>query len=163
MSAVRVKPQAKASPESLPPAEALLTLPMPPSANQYWRPIAFKGRAMMGVTNEARKYKRVVKERLESWVYLPYTRADKLRVAIYAYPANLRGDVTNLPKVLLDSLEGIVMVNDISVVSMSIDLIAVDKENPRVQITITRLDDYTNVASCIEGSNLRAAHRTTAK
>jgi Holliday junction resolvase RusA-like endonuclease len=140
-NSIRANTAAKIDESKTPPIGAGLTLPYPPSANNYFRPILIKGQARMGTTNEATKYRRLVKEALDTqWLYQPYTRDQKLKVTIRVYPPSLRGDVTNVPKVLLDVLQGIVYVDDYCIMDMRVFHVNVDKVTPRVFVEIERVE-----------------------
>lgn len=135
---IRSNRPAKQDLTKLAPVAHTLILDYPPSANNYWRPVLIRKMARIGVTNEARKYKRLVKEALAvQWPYSPYTVAEKLHITIEAYPDSFRADVTNVPKVLLDALEGAVMVNDSVVVESTVKLMGRCAE-PFVAVIITR-------------------------
>ena len=79
-----------------------LTLPWPPSVNEYWRhpgrgPLA--GRHL--ISAEGRTYRRTVRSLLPALQPL----GERLHVAIHAYPPDRRRrDLDNLPKAVLDAL-----------------------------------------------------------
>lgn len=106
-----------------------VTIPYPPSANRYWR--MFRGR--MVPSSDAKAYKTGVKLKLMAAGFRPKPGEVSVRVDIYR-PAK-RGDLDNCLKVLLDSLSGVVWVDD----SQIYEIVArrfEGKENPRAELRI---------------------------
>ena len=83
-----------------------LELPMPPSANRYWRYV--NGKVLK--SKQARDYIKII---AQLWmVYKTQTKAkafgkdQRLQIYIQVFPPNrIRRDLDNLLKVLMDSLE----------------------------------------------------------
>ena len=107
------------------------TLPMPPSANRYWR--KFRNRIVM--SDEARAYKQdaayLVREQ-----GLPEIVTGEIAMTVRVYRERKSGDLTNRLKVLEDALQGVLYLNDSQIVeshSYRYD----DKHNPRVEVEIT--------------------------
>lgn len=106
-----------------------VTLPYPPSANRYWR--MFRGRMVPSVA--AKAYKTGVKLKLMAAGFRPKPGEVSVRVDIYR-PAK-RGDLDNCLKVLLDSLSGVVWVDD----SQIYEIVArrfEGKQKPRAELRI---------------------------
>lgn len=106
-----------------------LTLPVPPSANRYWR--LAKGR--MIVSEEARKYK-------EDAAWLAKSAGAEMitgnvAVTLRVYRAVKRGDTDNFLKVTLDSLQGVLYRNDNQIVRIVAERYD-DKRNPRVEVEV---------------------------
>ena len=96
-----------------------IVLPLPPSANRYWR--AFRGRTV--VSADAKAYKHDV------WL-----------VGQHAYRARKAGDLDNMQKVLLDSLTGIAYNDDAQIVELH-SWRHDDKGNPRVEVEIRQVQE----------------------
>lgn len=110
-------------------------LPMPPSANKYWR--NYRGR--MVVSKLAKDYKEAA-----GWlakaagVNEPLT--GELAVNIVVYRTERRGDLDNRLKVVLDALNGIAYTDD----SQIVEIHAYRQEAPkdgRIQIEIRRVEN----------------------
>jgi crossover junction endodeoxyribonuclease RusA len=107
-----------------------LTLPMPPSANDYWRTV--QGRTY--VTHEARRYKQGVQMRaLTEGHRNPPTGPVVASVTVYR--KRKAGDLDNFLKVLLDALRGIAFVDDSQVVELHARR-EDDASNPRVEVRV---------------------------
>lgn len=101
----------------------LLTLPIPPSANRYWR----SANNRVYVSQEAQDYKQYVRllcgqlEQMSGDVVISFT----------VYRARKAGDLDNYTKVMLDALKNILYEDDSAVVEIHAKR-ADDKDNPRV-------------------------------
>jgi crossover junction endodeoxyribonuclease RusA len=114
-------------------APVKLTLPVPPSANDYWK--IWRGRAV--VSAEARSYKQGVKLRaLTEGLRKPLSGPVVASVAVYR--KQRRGDLDNFLKVLLDALKGIAFEDDSQVSEIHASRFE-DPSNPRVVVTIEEL------------------------
>lgn len=107
-----------------------ITLPLPPSANRYWR--NFRGRTV--VSAEAKAYK-------EQAAWLARAAGMELiegdvSVTMRIYRAAKRGDTDNFLKVGLDSLNGIAYSDDSQIVRIVAERYD-DKKNPRVEVEVT--------------------------
>lgn len=109
------------------PAPTNLVLPFPPSANRYWR--MFRGH--MVISAEAKAYKAAVRNNAQFRGSRPV--AGKVHISLAYYRPRQSGDLDNRIKIMLDSLEGILFVNDSQVVDIRA-LQRHDKKNPRVEI-----------------------------
>lgn len=89
-----------------------LELPYPVSANRYWRTIVQGGRAMVFVSDEAKRYKRdAAWLAREAGVRSPFQGPVELRIRLV--PKNgICMDLDNALKVSIDALKGIVYVDD---------------------------------------------------
>lgn len=113
-----------------------LTLPLPPSANAYWRSVTINGHARVLVSREAREYcKRVAAHALFSDAK-PLKGPVSLTARVFR--KQRRGDLLNFEKVLCDSLEGIAYENDSQIVEAHFYL-GDDKHNPRVEVEISEI------------------------
>lgn len=107
-----------------------LTLPLPPSANDYWR--SFRGRVV--VSRQARGYKADVKFRAMQDHSLDPIEGPVV-VNLVVYRKRRIGDLDNFQKVLLDSLRGVAFHDDSQVVEIHARR-EDDPTNPRVVITV---------------------------
>jgi len=103
----------------------LLTLPVPPSANRYWR----MAKTHIVVSQEAQDYKQLV--RLACAEIDPLAKGNDVAVSFTIYRARKAGDLDNYTKILLDALKGVVYADDDQVVDIHAKRDD-DKENPRV-------------------------------
>ena len=110
----------------MPPNRVTLTLPVPPSANRLWR----NGRGRTYKSEPARAF---AAEVLAICYKAGHTRPrwpkdTPLRVTMTWYRAIKRGDLDNKAKALLDSLRGLVIVDDAQVCELH--LYRVDGQRP---------------------------------
>lgn len=106
-----------------------LTLPLPPSANRYWR--YTRGRVL--VSREARAYR--ARCQTAALAQRAKVLSGEVELSGVVYFENRRRDLDGAIKVLLDALEGICYANDRQVWKLSLEK-AIDRESPRVEITI---------------------------
>ena len=106
-----------------------ITLPMPPSVNQIWRPGIKYGKPHIYLSDAARNYGHLVKI-VSRWCN-PYICNVALEVYVYR-PKNI-GDIDNYLKVMLDNLQGGLYVNDKQITELHIYK-RVDRDNPRVEV-----------------------------
>lgn len=108
---------------------ATITLPVPPSANRYWR----SARGRVFVSQEATAYK------LEAgWTARQAgieCVSSPVIVRLDVYRPQKRGDLDNYAKILIDSLIGIAYVDDSQIVEIHARRFD-DKKNPRVEVEI---------------------------
>lgn len=108
----------------------MITLPLPPSANRYWR--YTRGRVL--VSREARAYRaRCQTAALAQRVQM---LDGDVEVRGVVYFENRRRDLDGAIKVLFDALEGVAYRNDRQVASIALER-AIDRDRPRVEIRIT--------------------------
>lgn len=110
-----------------------ITLPLPPSANNYWR--VFRGVTV--VSPEARTYKANVKFRAMQQAadgrVCPL--AGEVVANVVVYRKRRVGDLDNFLKVLLDSLKGVAFEDDSQVVEIHARR-EDDPSNPRVVVQV---------------------------
>jgi crossover junction endodeoxyribonuclease RusA len=113
-----------------------LTLPVPPSANRYWRTIVNKKtfRAMTFVSDEAKTYKRILAQTVE----LPALIQGEVSVSVKLFRERRSGDLDNRLKCLFDALQGVVYVSDSQIVEIYASRHD-DKDRPRVEVEIRPL------------------------
>ena len=110
-------------------AKVSLVLPLPPSANRYWRTF----RNVVVVSDEARAYKTGVKQSAKEQGAVVLSGP----VAVYldVYRSRKSGDLDNRLKVALDALKGVAFEDDAQVVEIHARRFD-DKNNGRIEITI---------------------------
>lgn len=127
------------------PSEIRLTLPVPISANRYWRTkvIQSKGRAFVQtyISTEAKQYKAAVRGIASLVCDGMFTGEVSIHVDVYR--AAKRGDLDNMLKVLGDSLIGIAYVDDKQIVEIHARRFE-DPKNPRVEVTIKKYFQENN-------------------
>ena len=128
-----------------PPQWWAATLPVPPSANRYWR--SWRGRVVRSA--EAKAYCSavgLVTRRSAEWP----TR-DAVAVALRWMRARAAGDLDNRIKVLLDALHGVLYWDDGQVAELHAYRDDRDRHHPRVDVVAWRVgtnDVATVVAAC---------------
>jgi crossover junction endodeoxyribonuclease RusA len=121
--------EAKAQPAPSNWQKTRLVLPMPPSANRYWRTF----RNVVVVSEEAKAYKAGVKaSAAEQGATL---LSGDVAVYIDVYRSRKAGDLDNRIKVALDALKGVAFEDDKQVVEIHARRFD-DKNNGRIEITI---------------------------
>lgn len=120
---------------SLPPGLAAqsLMLPLPVSANRYWR--TWRGRTV--VSAEAKAYKRAVWLQAQHLGIQPF--AGPVAVYLRVYRARKSGDLDNCIKVLLDALCGVAYADDKQIVELH-GWRADDPRNPRVEVEVRLIE-----------------------
>lgn len=118
----------------------IIVLPYPPSANRYWTQFVLKGRAMQAPSQHARKYKRTCRQILAYEHGIKTPLQGRLRIEGLLVPARPEDadkriakdprlwddtvrsiDLDNSPKVVIDSLQGILFENDKALWSVAFD------------------------------------------
>lgn len=127
-----------------------LTIELPPSVNEYWRTgaVPVKGkpgkyRAMIYKTAAAREYVERVKWNARKERAQMIDDGDVI-VEGTVFFENRRRDLDGAFKVLFDVLQGIAYKNDRQVAHINIGR-DFDKDNPRVELRISRLDGSTGL------------------
>lgn len=113
--------------------EYVFTLPVPPSANRYWR--IYNNR--MVVTDEARSYKEEIKYLLAGCVPM----MNDVSVNFTVFRPRKIGDLDNYNKVMFDALQGLTYQNDSQITEIH-SYRKDDKDNPRVEILISKPERY---------------------
>lgn len=122
------------------------TLPFPPTINQYYRAIAFGGKARTIKSKAAREYPAKVKAAIGFWPDPPLTGDLKVYVNLYCKTAHRR-DIDNYTKGLFDALTVCrIWADDSQVVKQIVELHRSDQEIPeglkgKVTISIWAADD----------------------
>lgn len=95
-----------------------LTLPEPPSSNRYWR--VARGRPYLSA--EAKAYKQEVLARALAagvgYNRVPFGSGTPVRVTLRWYRSRRAGDLDNRAKVALDSLNGVLWLDDKQVIEL---------------------------------------------
>ena len=107
-----------------------LVLPMPPSANDYWRFV--NGRVL--VSSDARQYKETAGWLAKS-AGLSEPMTGEVAVTLHVYRRQKSGDLDNRIKVLLDSLRGVIYQDDSQVVEIHAYRHE-DRYDPRVEVEV---------------------------
>lgn len=113
-----------------------ITLPYPPTANTYYR----KYRGRMVLSDRGRVYKDTAAKlwRAEHGLR-PRPMSGRLSMLIQAWMPDRRvRDIDNIQKPVLDSLKGFAYEDDKTVRDLRTVERGVDKDNPRVEITVTK-------------------------
>jgi crossover junction endodeoxyribonuclease RusA len=113
--------------------EYIFTLPVPPSANRYWR--VWNNRIV--VTDEARAYKQEIALLLRACIPLE----GDVSVNFTVFRPAKRGDLDNYNKIMFDALQGLCYYNDNQIVEIH-SYRKYDKDNPRVEILISRPEGF---------------------
>jgi len=112
----------------------ILTLPVPPSANFWWR----KWRGRMVKSTEAREYQENVRIlALQQRIPL-IEKPTEVVVTIRWYREALRGDLDKRYSIMLDALEGIAFQNDSQIAEIHAYR-TLDRLNPRIEVIVSRL------------------------
>ncbi len=114
-----------------------LVLPVPPSANRYWRVRAWRGRAKTYKSPEARAYQQRVMVLAHPWPKPPPT--GPVVVTLRWFQGRRSGDLDDRIKVVLDALQGIAYQNDRQIIELHA-FRDYDSQHPRLEITIERRD-----------------------
>lgn len=108
-----------------------LTLPLPPSANRYWR----YGRGRVYPSPEAEQYKQTVARLGLAAQVRPFRGPCRLTVLRFWF-ASRRRDIDSGIKVLLDALQGVAYVNDRQIEAVPGWEREIDRDNPRVVVRV---------------------------
>lgn len=117
----------------------VLTLPVPPSANRWWRHKLHRGkipkldRALTFISREAKQYKEATAVyALSAGVRQPLE--GPVAISIWWYRERKAGDLDKRVGVLLDALEGTVYRNDAQIVALLVFRSDADPTRPRVEV-----------------------------
>jgi crossover junction endodeoxyribonuclease RusA len=124
-----------------------LVLPVPPSANSYWRSVSIGGRSRVLLSKRGREYKQLVRgiairERVQR--FGAHVRVE-LAIVIH-FPDKRRRDVSNTVKAAEDSLKGWAFVDDEQVDRLVVERGSIDRGNPRIEVTITPMGEVRAAA-----------------
>jgi len=127
---------------SAPPRKVHFVLPYPPSANRYWKHAAVFSKtagkyiAVTYLSEEAETYKELIRLFCNKHNIKPFL--NDVVLTAYVYRPQLSGDLGNRLKVIEDSLEGIIYLND-SQIAESHHFRREDKHRPRVEIFLEEI------------------------
>lgn len=110
-----------------------ITLPYPPTANNFKVPVVRGGRTQFVLSEEARVYKSFVQWKVSEAHFNQITGG--VKVTMRFYRPRKRGDVDNSIKLCLDALTGYAYEDDEQVVEIHAYRYE-DKDNPRVEIEV---------------------------
>jgi crossover junction endodeoxyribonuclease RusA len=115
-------------------------LPLPPSVNAYWRsvPATRNRRARVLISEAGRAFKDAARLAAAAQCRVPLS--GDVRLSGVVYFQNKRRDLDNVFKPLLDALQGWAYINDSQVAHIDFRR-AIDCHRPRVELTISRVDD----------------------
>lgn len=123
-----------------------LTIPIPPSANRYWRHAVVHTKrgpiVTTYVSEEAKAYKESLRLALSRKGIVMLVGPVKFTVRLYR--PRRAGDLGNRLKVLEDMLEGVAYVNDSQIAEIYM-LRRTDPARPRVEVDIEAIDDPDEV------------------
>lgn len=110
-----------------------LTLPVPPSANRYWR--TFRGHSV--VSAEAKAYK-IDAAWMAKAAGITEPLAGDVALTVRWYRERKSGDLSNRLKILEDALNGIAYNDDSQIVRIVAERYD-DKRNPRVEVEVEKV------------------------
>ncbi len=118
------------------------TIPVPLSINRTYAVAAIRGHARMYKTSAAKAYEDVVmvlvRSAYQNQSYRVH-KSDRLRISLAIYPPSLRADTDGGLKLTKDAVAKGMNINDRQFWSDRIDRIAIDKNNPHCELTISLL------------------------
>lgn len=133
VSGLNVAPRSAATADAPQVASQSIVLPVPPSANRYWR--NYGGRTV--VSEAARAYKSGV------WLVAQHAGmhpfVGPVALYVHVYRARKVGDLDNANKILLDSLQGVAYNDDAQIVELH-SWRHDDAQNPRVEVEIRKVE-----------------------
>lgn len=112
-----------------------LVLPVPPSANRYWR----NWRGKMVRSEEADDYRKLVRFLIMRDFDITPIDKGEVDVDLWWYRGTLQGDTDNRIKVILDSLNGVIWKDDKQVRDIHIRR-RLDRQNPRLVVSWNTVD-----------------------
>lgn len=112
----------------------LVTLPLPPSANRYWR----MGRNKIYLSDEAVAYKLQVANIFQHLDVKPIE--GDIEIVMTVYRKQRSGDLDNKIKVLLDAMQGLAYHDDKQIVAI-LAYRRDDRANPRVNVWVGPPDE----------------------
>lgn len=139
---VKVKPDLFREQPTHPTQSLYFELGIPPSVNRMYVNTRRGGKTL---TKQAEMYwhksQALIREALEDGNWSLPTKYVWLYVdLVFYFPDRKRRDASNCLKILLDIPEGLVYIDDYTVMPR-IQAVEYDKENPRVEVTITQQMD----------------------
>lgn len=105
-------------------------------ANNRLRPIVVKGKARLSTDPTYSVAKQGAEWTIKKqWRGKPVTIPVSLHARCY-YPNRARRDVANLSKMIDDAMSGLVLADDSQIMKETWEVMGIDRENPRVEITL---------------------------
>ncbi len=124
----------------------LITVPVCPPANRYWRsPPQMHGQRIR--TTEAKRYIKLVQQGLVGRGLVPYHGQELIMVTVW-YRDALRGDTSNRLKIIEDALQGIAFTDDKFNGAHFIER-RLDREAPRMEIAVAPFNSTGLPASAL--------------
>jgi crossover junction endodeoxyribonuclease RusA len=121
-----------------------LVLPVPPSANTYWRSVPGKG---VLISKAGRQYKETVKGIAWQERVSMYPAHVKLEFAMVVhFGDSRRRDLDNICKAAGDSLKLLAYVDDSQIDRLLVERGSIDRGNPRIEVTITPMGEVRAAA-----------------
>lgn len=125
------------------PAAVRLVLPLPPSANRYWRSVLTRTGYRVLKSREARAYRDSAEFAAIAQMRGRRTIGRYVAVSGTFYFERDNRDLDNAVKVLLDSLQGVCYADDKAVRRLGPFEWALDRDNPRVEVTVEPIEEAT--------------------
>lgn len=113
------------------PEPVTFTFDLPPNLNALYNPV---GKGRMLLSKEGRIYKAYVGWTVKAQGIEPFT--GDISVTLRVYRKVKRGDIDSWSKVLFDAFTGVLYKDDSQISEMHVWLYK-DKDNPRVEVTLT--------------------------
>jgi crossover junction endodeoxyribonuclease RusA len=121
-----------------------LVLPVPPSANTYWRSVPGKG---VLISKTGRQYKETVRGIAFRERVSMYAQHVKLELSMVVhFGDNRRRDLDNICKAAGDSLKLLAYVDDSQIDRLVVERGSIDRGNPRIEVTVTPLSEMRAAA-----------------
>lgn len=121
-----------------------LTLPVPPSANTYWRSVPGKG---VLISKAGRQYKETVRGIAWTERVSMYAQHVKLELAMVVHFGDQRRrDLDNICKAAGDALKLVAYVDDSQIDRLVVQRGAIDRGNPRIEVTVTPISEVRAAA-----------------
>ena len=106
-------------------------LPLPPSSNKYWR----YNRGKVHVSEEAVDYRYTVKMLMRCSSPPPTILSGPVALELHVYRERRSGDLSNRIKIVEDSLQGVLYINDSQVIELRAFLHE-DRHDPRIEVEV---------------------------
>lgn len=113
------------------------TLPIPPSANEYWRSFAVNGKVRIVLSQKARSYKAAVADLAHRLGMRPVS--GNVHLTIHLFRNQASGDLSNRIKVIEDALIGVAFLDDSQVTAINAVRFD-DKGNGRIVISVVEVN-----------------------
>ena len=122
-----------------------ISLPFPPSVNSYYRSVRIGKSCRVLISKQGREYKKLVKEQFEQQKPMPPLEGRLVVRVLLNAPTRRKYDLDNRCKALLDSLEGLLYLDDAQIDLLTLQRGEVIKNDGKALITIIELEEeYEN-------------------